>query len=142
MRRFREGDYLTAFYYYSKAAGLGNAAAHYELSNVYMGQGLDMDRKKSLHHSEEAAIRGHPIARYNLECEEMMANGRYERAVKHWIIAASLGEDDALENLKLAYQDGFISKDDLAAAIRAHQVTNDDMKSPQRDEAEALRQKA
>lgn len=127
MKRFREGNYPAAFEYYSKA--------HYELSVMYQGQGIDVDEKKSLHHSEEAAIGGHPIARYNLGCNEM-ANGRYDRAVKHWIIAASLGEEDSLENMKLAYQDGFISRDDLAAALRAYQATIDDMKSPQRDEAE------
>ncbi len=142
MRCFREGDYPAAFDYYSKAAGLGNAAAHFELSNMYQGQGMEVDTKRSLHHSEEAAIGGHPIARHNLGCNEM-ANGRYERAVKHWIIAANLGEEDSLQNLKLSYQDGFVSKDDLAAAIRAYQATIDDMKSPQRDEAEAYyRQKA
>jgi hypothetical protein len=38
---------------------------------------------------EEAAIGGNPFARHNLALIEMK-NGRPERAVKHYIIAANL----------------------------------------------------
>jgi TPR repeat protein len=45
------------------------------------GNGVEKDEKKELHHLEEAAIAGHPVARHNLGCYEGM-NGRMERAVK------------------------------------------------------------
>jgi hypothetical protein len=39
--RFNEGDYITAFEYYTKAARLGDAEAHFRLSNMYRtGEGL------------------------------------------------------------------------------------------------------
>ena len=81
-RRGEEGDYKSAFEYWIKAAELGDIAAHYNLSVMYRkGKGVEKDEKKELHHLEEAAIAGHPVARHNLGCYEGM-NGRMERAVK------------------------------------------------------------
>jgi len=57
------------------------------------GQGVEKDQKKELFHLEEAAIGGHPEARYNLACIEGI-NDRIDRAVKHFIIAANLGHDN------------------------------------------------
>ena len=55
MRRYREGDYDGAFEYHTKAAGLGDADAHYQLSVSYRdGNGVEKDKKKELHHLEEA----------------------------------------------------------------------------------------
>ncbi len=79
-------------------------------------------------------------ARNNLGCIEKK-NGRHERAVKHFIIAAKQGGDDALETLKDAYGKGLISKEDFAAALRGHQAAVDATKSLQRDAAEAFLQK-
>jgi TPR repeat protein len=87
---------------------------------------------------EEAAIGGHPSARHNLGCEEA-CNGRLDRAVKHFIIAAKLGYDDSLLTLKKCYSTGHISKeDDFAAALRAHQAAFDATKSPQREATEGF----
>jgi len=90
--------------------------------------------KKYLQHLEEAAIGGHPEARFNLGAYEWN-NGRYERAVKHHAIAAKLGHDDALEMMKKAYKYGDASKEDYAAALRGHQTAVDATKSEQREEA-------
>eukprot|EP00985_Skeletonema_marinoi_P032098 scaffold38277_cov204-Skeletonema_marinoi.AAC.2 len=54
------------------------------------------------------------------------------------MIAAKLGYDKSVENVKMAYRCGFVSKDDLASALRAYQAAIDATKSPQRDEGEAL----
>ena len=64
-------------------------------------------------------------------------NDRPERAVKHLIIAASLGHDDSIETLKGWYKDGsrYVGKEDFAAALRAHHVAVKAMKSLQREEA-------
>jgi TPR repeat protein len=62
---------------------------------------LRRTRKKEIYHLEEAAIGGHPDARCNLACYEGI-NERYERAVKHWIIAANHGHDDSIQALKLS----------------------------------------
>ena len=57
---------------------------------------------------------------------------------EHFIIAAKLGDDDSLEGLKSCYREGAVSKEDFAAALRAHQAAVDATKSPQREAAELL----
>ena len=134
-----EGDYISAFGYYSKATELGYVEAHFSLSGLYReGQGVEKDEKKEVHHLEEAAIGGHPKARHNLGFVELI-NGRDARAVKHLIIAANLGDDMSVDLLKLCYRDGLVSKDDFAAALRGHQAAADATKSPQMEAAEAFR---
>eukprot|EP00984_Skeletonema_dohrnii_P001166 scaffold358_cov95-Skeletonema_dohrnii-CCMP3373.AAC.2 len=136
LHRYEAGDYDDAFRYVSKAAELGDAGAHYYLSTFYhKGQGVEKNRKKEVYHLEQAAIGGDDIARYNLGCEENR-NGRTGRAVKHWIIAATLGCDDSLDALKVCFRGGVVSKEDFAAALRAHQAAVDATKSPQREAAE------
>jgi len=130
-----EGDYEGAFEYYSKAAALGNMMAHYNLSCLYHdGEGVEKDINKKVYHLEEAAIGGHPQARYNLGLYEGRGE-RIDRMVKHLVIAAKLGDDDALEMLKKAYQYGDASKEDYAAALHGHQAAVDATKSKQREEA-------
>ena len=85
---------------------------------------------------EQAAIGGHAGARYNLGCLEWR-NGQYERAARHFIIAANLGDDKSLEQVEKLYQRGTVSKDDFASTLRSHHVAVDAMKSPQREAAEA-----
>ena len=135
-QQYEKGDYRSAFKYFTKAAELGDAEAHYQLSLLYHeGEGVDKDKEKEIHHYEEAAIGGHPRARYNLGCHEN-DNGNYERAVKHWMIAAGQGHDGSIKVLIDAYKDGLISKEDLASALRAHKAALDATKSPQREAAE------
>jgi TPR repeat protein len=132
---YQKGDYRSAAEYFTKAAELGDVESHQLLSVAYhKGQGVEKDEKKELYHLEVAAIGGHPHARHNLGAYEARCN-RMERAVKHMIIAANLGSDDSIKALKQGYIHGFISKDDFAAALRAHQAAIDATKSPQREEA-------
>ena len=133
--KYSEGDYQSAFEYWSKAAELGDAQAHGKLAWLYdEGQGVEKDEGKQIHHFEEAAIGGHPIARRVLGCEEMI-KGNAERAVKHWIIAATQGEDDSIKKLLEAFKKGYVEKEELAAALRAHKAAVDATKSPQREAA-------
>ena len=60
-----------------------------------------------------------------------------ERAVKHWIISARLGEIDSMKALWGQYAQGNITKEDLEATLRTHQAAIDAMKSPQREAAQA-----
>jgi tetratricopeptide (TPR) repeat protein len=134
--RHKEGDYETAFKYYTKAAEMGDAAAHYNLSGMYYdGEGVEKDVKKYKYHLEEAAIAGHPEARHNLGCEELDYN-RFERAKKHFIFAANLGDHDSLEALRRIYANGFASKEDYAGALRGYQAAVQATKSPERERAE------
>ena len=80
----------------------------------------------------EAALCGHPIARNNIGVLEI-GNGNYDKAVKHFIIAATLGYDKSLDALKDLYKDGHASKEDYAGALRAYQAAVDATKSSMRD---------
>jgi hypothetical protein len=133
---FKEGDYDKALKYHVEAAGLNDARSHYELSRLYYeGRGIEKDTKKYIYHSEEAAIGGHPVARYNLGVHEVR-NGRFERAVKHFIIAANLGYHGSLQMLKELHAKGNASKEEYADALRACQAVVDATRSTEREEAE------
>ena len=133
--RYYKGDCKAAFEYWTRAASMGDVEAHFQLSTLYdKGKGVEKDEKRALYHVEKAAIGGHLYARHNLGCVEE-ENGRVDRAVKHWIIAAKLGYDDSLENLKILYSAGLVSKEDFEASLRGHYAAIDATKSPQREEA-------
>ena len=136
LKRFNEGDYATAAEYWGKAAGLGHIDSHYKLSALYdQGHGVEKDTKKAVYHLEKAAIGGHPTARHNLGvCEDQ--RGFTFRAANHFIIAANLGFDGSLKTLRKFYQEGKVSKENFAAALRAYQAAVDAAKSPQRVAAE------
>ena len=137
-KHYRKGDYRGAVEYWTKAAALGDAWGNFQLSGLYqVGEGVEKDEKKEIHHLEEAAISGNPHARYNLGVHEN-SYGNIDRAVKHWIIAATQGEDDAIKALMRGFKQGFVEKDVLAAALRAHKVAVDATKSPQRESAEEI----
>jgi TPR repeat protein len=131
-----EGDIGGAIQYWTKAAALGGIEAHQNLSLMYIeGLGVAKDMKKAVYHMEEAAIGGHPIARFNLGNHEW-ERGRDERAMKHYIIAAKLGLDAALDQIKDGFKEGSVSKEDYEAALRGYQAAVDETKSQQRDAAE------
>eukprot|EP00984_Skeletonema_dohrnii_P028127 scaffold17957_cov75-Skeletonema_dohrnii-CCMP3373.AAC.1 len=135
MMHYNDGNYEGAIEYWTKAAELGDVDAHYKLSVLYEeGKAVEKDEKKERYHLEEAAIAGHPTARYNLGCDEWK-KGRIKRAVKHLIIAANLGHDGSIQALKEGYKDGKVGKEEFATALRAHQAAADATKSPQREAA-------
>ncbi len=139
----KKGDYTGAVEYWTRAVELGHVEAHLKLAVMYkFGSGVvEKDRGKLMYHMEEAAIGGHPLARFKLGAEEGIS-GNADRAVKHYIIAARQGYDDAMKALmKLFKADvALVSKEDLAATLRAHQAALDAFKSPQREEAGKFRQ--
>ena len=107
------------------------------MSDAYrQGHGVERDVRKEIFHLEEAAIRGHVVARFNLGYYEY-ENRKMDRAVKHWIIAANHGDDQSMKLLRDLYAGGYVKKEDMEAAFRAHRAAVLAMKSPQRDVVEA-----
>ena len=138
--RYIKGEYIKAFEYWTMAAELGDVDAHFRLSIAYLdGRGVEKNEGKGTYHLEEAAIGGHPTARYILGRAEL-ENRNAERAVKHWIIAATQGQDESMKILMTKFRDGFVSKEVLAATLRAHKTAVDATKSPQRELAEKFEQ--
>ena len=125
IQQYKKGYYSRSFDYYSKAAELGDVKAHFKLALLYLeGKGVEKDKKKEIHHMEEAAIGGHPHARVLLGIEEYSKNN-LDRAVKHWIISATQGYDGAIKALMDGFKEGYVEKEEL-----------DETKSPQRKAAE------
>ena len=79
---------------------------------------------------------GDAEARHNLGVMELQA-GNYNRAVKHWMIAARDGYSNSLKNIKGMYTTGDATKDEYAKALHSYQGYLDKVKSDQRDEAAA-----
>ncbi len=136
--RHMKRDYENAFEYWTKAAGLSHPEAHFWLSRLYCeGRGVEKDMKKYAYHSEEAAIGGHPEARYNLGCEEV-TKGRYERGKRHFIIAANLGYHKSLKFLMQLYAAKHANKEDYEGALRGYQAAVDATKSSEREKGEGF----
>ena len=138
MEQHNKGENNCAFQYFTKAAGLGHADAHYMLAEMYhYGLGVEKDEGKEIHHMKEAAISGHPFARHDLGWLELN-NGNIERAVKHLIIAAIQGNDKSMKALMKTFKikKELVQKEVLAATLRAHQAAVDATKSPQREKGE------
>ena len=138
-KHFDRGENEIAFEYFTKAAEMGDAKAYYGLSLAYRdGKGVEKDKIKYIYHSEEAAIRGHPYARFNLGMMELSDGGSAERAKKHFIIAANVGDDKSLTALKRLYKNGYASKEDYADALGAYQAAVEATKSEDRETAEQI----
>ena len=97
---------------------------------------MEVDEKKAIHYWELAAIRGHPIARNNLGISEWKA-GKYDRAVKYFMIAARDGNPNSVKHVKLLYEQGLATKEDYSKALESYQSYLDEIKSDQRDKAAA-----
>jgi tetratricopeptide (TPR) repeat protein len=138
---YGKGEYGKALEYFTKAAELGDVGAKFCLGGMYQrGLCVEKDEKKAVYHYEQAAIGGHPEARGLLALHEM-DNNRFDRAAKHYIIAANLGCYVSLESVKQLFVMGIVSKEDYSATLRAHQAAVDATKSAERDEQEACQVK-
>jgi len=83
-------------------------------------------------------MKGNVLARCNLGNHEYNNNRNCERAVKHWLIAAKMGDKLALDNIKAVFANGNATKEQYAEALKGYQDSVDEMKSPERDVAKAL----
>jgi hypothetical protein len=121
-KHFGEHHYVRAAKYWTKAAEMGNLSALHLMGNLYNdGNGVEKDITRAIRHWEKAAIGGHPQSRYNLGIHEK-TNGRFKRAARHLIIAASLGEERSPNAVKELFVQGKASKEDYAAALRGYQA--------------------
>jgi len=130
-------DTNKSFELWVRAAELGSVDACNSVANSYHhGRGVGKDKKKENHYRQLAANGGHPIARYNLGWVEEDA-GNMNRAVKHYMLAAGGGFDQAMAKIKEAFLKGFITKDELRKTLQAYKDYQNDVKSDARDKAAA-----
>jgi len=122
-----------------KAGELGCAYAYYNLGQSYNnGTGVEVDNNKAIYYWELAAAKGGDImGRNNLGCVEGNS-GNHHRAMKHFIISAKAGEKKSLDNVKIGFMKGVVTKEVNANTLRAYQKSLDEMKSDAREKAAAL----
>ncbi|EJK48074.1 hypothetical protein THAOC_33160, partial [Thalassiosira oceanica] len=101
------------------------------------GDGVQQDNARAVEFWTKAAMRGHAGSRYNLGWLEGN-KGNHNRAVRHYLISAKMGERDSVENMKRSFMGGFATKEQYAEALKGYQDAVEEMKSPQRDEAMRL----
>ena len=70
----------------------------------------------------------------NLGLDEIDADN-FDRAVKHFMIAARSGCSDSLKYIKDLYSNGYATKEDYKRSLQSFQEHLGEIKSPQRDEA-------
>jgi hypothetical protein len=77
------------------------------------------------------AMAGYELARYNLKC--MDSQSVMQRAMKHWIIAASSGCSDAMHTLIKAFERCITSRESINSTLIAYNNSRAEMRSKARD---------
>ena len=88
--------------------------------------------KKAKFHLEAAAMAGNEWARCNLGVLEYNS-GFVERAMKHWIIAASAGECYAMHEFRESFEKGRVSRESIDSTLAAYNSSCAEMRSEARD---------
>ena len=131
-------DMRRAVELYTEAADLGSISALFSLGDAYYnGEGVEPDETKGVEFYKKAAMQGHVESRHNLGCYEAQ-KGNYDRAVKHYLISARLGDKVSLETIKKMFVGGFATKAQYTEALRGYQDAVEEMKSHDRDEVKRL----
>ena len=131
-------DHDKALELWHRARELGCAEAYYNIGCAYYnGRGVERDESKAEHYYEIAAMDGNVPARHNLGNSEARA-GNWDRAFKHYMIAAGVGFNDSVKNIQQLYRDEHATKEDYTKALRAYQKRIDEIRSEQRDKAAAF----
>jgi hypothetical protein len=89
-----------------------NSQAHFLLGYDEGGE-----LKKAKFHYEATAMAGHEVAMYEVGILEYKS-GKYEQAVKHWIIAASAGSHYAMK--KLIFNIGYVGRELIDSTLTAY----------------------
>jgi len=132
----RKNDTAGAFDMYERAAELGEKRAHYILGCIYSDgyHGVEVDDARAMSHFEAAAMEGHAPSRFY--AGQLAADGGdLDIALQHWLIAASLGQDEALDEVKKMYMRNLATKAEYEKALRDYFSSVEEMKSTDRDEA-------
>lgn len=122
-----------------RAAELGNPNA-YTIIGSYYEEGLVVEENlsKSLEFYEVGAKKGSIGAHHELAIIQHRRRN-YELMLKHFEVLASAGCEESMNGLMKYYKDGILTKEKLAETLRAFQVSKNEMKSEDRDDARFAR---
>ena len=96
------------------------------------------DKTKGIEFYKKAAMQGHSQARHNLGSHEGR-QGNYDRAARHLLISSKMGFDLSVERIKETFKEQLATKEQYAQALKGYQDAVEEMKSSDRDEAQAFR---
>ena len=116
------------------ADNLSSLEAMAELGHMYFyGQdGVTKDEKRGRQYLEDAVKMGDARARFLLGCiEEKEEN--IGLAVRHWKVAAAVGEKHSMKVLWKCFIKGALEKAELEETLRAHKEAYDSMNSEERE---------
>ena len=120
---------------YLKAGELGCSHAYDALGNAfYYGGGIEKDVNKARKYYELGVVGGDVSARHNLGSLYWYSGDR-QKASKHFMLGAKAGCEKSLINVKKAYQEGYVTKDEYMEALLSYQKRYEDTKSAMRKEA-------
>ena len=123
---------------YAKAAEIGSVEALHSLGLAdYRGEGVQEDETKAVEFYKKTAMQGHVESRCKLGCFESQ-KGNFDRAVRHFLISAKMGDKLSLENIKNAFMRRIATKEQYTEAMKGYQDAVEGMKSHDRDEAKRL----
>ena len=128
-----------------RAAELGNAEAYRQIGIKYKdGIAVEENLSKAMEIYEVAAKKGSVQAHQNLAAFHSEHQNNHE-CIKHLTVAASAGFEDAMNDLMNAYKtynNELLSKEELAQTLRSYQMSSNEMKSKDRDDARVAMRKA
>jgi TPR repeat protein len=122
-------DHAKAIKLYARAADLGHSKTHSQLASIYCEGG---NLKKAKFHYEAAAMLGHEVARFNIGVMDYNS-GNMEQAIKHLTISASAGCYDAMNELRLSFEQGLVSRESIDSTLTAYNYSCAEMRSEARD---------
>jgi len=131
-------DVRKAIKIFTEAAELGSIEAAYNLGIAYdNGLVVEKDKTKSFHYYKIAAMQGHAMSRHNLGSFEG-ERGNRDRAVRHLLISAKMGDKDSVEMIKRLFMAGAATKEQFVGALKGYTDAVEGTKSHDRDEARRL----
>ncbi|EJK46184.1 hypothetical protein THAOC_35160 [Thalassiosira oceanica] len=133
-----EKDVARAVELWTEASELGSADACFQLGVAYRnGDGVEQDAKRGVWFYEKAAMLGDPMARHNLGKYER-EHGNYDRAVRHFLISAKMGDENSLEDIKELFKEGHATKSQYGKALEGYRDATEEMKSPDREAVKSI----
>ena len=112
-------DTQKAFELCLRAANLGHATACGSIAECYnTGDVVPIDTKKSRQYLRQSVQSGNLRSRHQLGAMEHN-NSNYQKASRHWLLAAAAGDTESLEEIGKYYklQLGVITQEEYAAAL-------------------------
>ncbi|EJK55891.1 hypothetical protein THAOC_24316 [Thalassiosira oceanica] len=128
-------DMRRAVKLWEEAAELGSIESLFDLGNAYVfGNGVQEDEAKAVEFLAKEAMQGHAGSRHNLGYIEAQ-RGNNDRALRHLLISAKMGDNISVENIKNYFMAGLATKEQYAEALNGYQDAVEEMMSHDREEA-------